>query len=94
VIVQGRRGKFRREFLRYWRAVETPQQVIASSIMLMREDGKPNAAVVVKVMHRVQQFPKAARRHRSFYDKRKFADDGLLAAGHLYSDDKVGVTTT
>ena len=57
--------------------------------MLMREDGKLNAAVVVKGMHRVQPFPKAAGRHRSFYDKRKIAGDGLLAAGHLCSDGKV-----
>jgi len=90
VIVQGRRGKFRREFLRYWRTGETPQQVIASGIMLMREDGELNAAVVVKGMHRVESFPKAAGRYGSFYDKRKVASDGLLTAGHLCSDAKVG----
>jgi hypothetical protein len=90
VIVQAVRGKFLREFLRYWRAGETPQQVIASGIMLMREDGELNAAVVVKGMHRVESFPKATGRYGSFYDKRKIASDGLLTAGHLCSDGKVG----
>ena len=89
MIVQTRRGKFRREFLRYWTACETPQQVIASCIMLMRKDGELNAAVVVKGMYRVQPFPKAAGGHRSFYDKRKIAGDGLFVTGHLCSDGKV-----
>ena len=83
MIVQAGRGKFRCKFLRYWTAGEIPQQVIACCITLVREDGKLNTAIVVKVMHRVQPFPKAAGRHRRFYDERKIGDDGLLAAGHL-----------
>jgi hypothetical protein len=90
VIIQARRRKFRREFLRGSRAGETAEQVIASDIVLMREDGELNAAVVVKGMHRVEPLPEVAGRHGNFYDTRKIAGDGLLAAGHFCSGGKVG----
>jgi hypothetical protein len=94
VIIQARRRKFRREFLREFlrglRAGETNEQVIASDIVLMRQDGYLNAAVVVKGMHRVQPLPEAAGRHGNFYDIRKIAGDGLLTAGHFCSGVKVG----
>ena len=51
----------------------------------MREDGQLNAAVVVKVMHRVEPLPEAAGRQANFYDKRKIVNDGFLAASHFCS---------
>jgi Ca2+-binding RTX toxin-like protein len=56
----------------------------------MRQDGELNAAVVVKIMHRVEPFDEAAGRHGNFYDKWKIVGDGLLAAGHFCSNRKVG----
>ena len=61
-----------------------------SDSVLVREDGEPNPAVVVKVMHRVEPLPEAAGRQHNFYDKRKIVSDGFLATGHFCSSNKVG----
>jgi hypothetical protein len=76
-------GKFLCEFLRDWRAIEIPEQVIASDIVLMWKNGESNSTVAVKGINCIEPLAEAAGWHGGFHDKRKIASDGLLASGHL-----------
>jgi len=58
-------------------AGETPQQEIAIIFVSVPDVRNLNAALIVKRVHRIESFPKAAR-HADFDDKRKVAGDGAL----------------
>jgi hypothetical protein len=60
-------------------AGETPQQEIAIIFVSVPDVRNLTAALIVKHVHRIEPFPKAARRHADFDDKRKVAGDGLSA---------------
>ena len=67
---------------------KTPQREIAIICVSVPDVRHLDTALIVKLVHQIGSFPKAAQRYGNFHDERKVASDGLgagsafIATGH------------